>query len=101
MKYYLKFFIKIVDILYILIYNYKYAQDVHNKYRKGDIVNLEYLRECRKKKFKTQRLASESMDISFEMYRSIELGRRIGTIDTIAKICKALDMDANILLNLK
>ena len=24
-----------------------------------------------------------------------------GTIDTIAKICKALDMDANILLNLR
>ena len=44
---------------------------------------------------------SESMNISFEMYRSVELGRRIGTVDTIVKICKALDMDANILLNLK
>ena len=61
-------------------------------------MNLEYLRECRKKKFKSQRLASESMNISFEMYRSIELGRRIGTVDTI---CKTLDMDANILLDLK
>lgn len=64
-------------------------------------MNLEYLRACRKKKFKSQRLASESMNISFEMYRSIELGRRIGTVDTIVKICKALDMDANILLNLR
>lgn len=64
-------------------------------------MNLEYLRECRKKKFKTQRLASKSMNISFEMYKSIELGRRTGTIDTIVKICKELDMDANILLNLK
>jgi transcriptional regulator with XRE-family HTH domain len=65
------------------------------------IMNLEYLRECRKKKFKSQRLASESINISFEMYRSIELGRRIGTVDTIVKICKTLDMDANILLDLK
>lgn len=64
------------------------------------IINLEYLKECRKKKFKSQRLASESMNISFEMYRSIELGRRIGTVDTIVKICKTLDMDANILLDL-
>lgn len=64
-------------------------------------MNLEYLRECRKKKFKTQRLASESMNISFEMYKSIESGRRIGTIDTIVEICKTLDMDANILLNLR
>lgn len=64
-------------------------------------MNLEYLRECRKKKFKSQRLASESMNISFEMYRSIELGRRIGAVDTIVKICKTLDMDANILLDLK
>ena len=64
-------------------------------------MNLEYLRECRKKKFKSQRLASESMNISFEMCRSIELGRRIGTVDTIVKICKTLDMDANILLDLK
>ena len=64
-------------------------------------MNLEYLRACRKKKFKSQRLASESMNISFEMYRSIELGRRIGNVDTIVKICKALDMDANILLNLR
>ena len=64
-------------------------------------MNLEYLRECRKKKFKSQRLASESMNISFEMYRYIELGRRIGTVDTIVKICKALDMDVNILLDLK
>ena len=63
-------------------------------------MNLEYLRECRKKKFKSQRLASESMNISIEMYRSIELGRRIGTVDTIVKICKTLDMDANILLDL-
>ena len=65
------------------------------------IMNLEYLRASRKKKFKSQRLASESMNISFEMYRSIELGRRIGTVDTIVKICKTLDMDANILLDLK
>lgn len=64
-------------------------------------MNLEYLRECRKKEFKSQRLASESMNIYFEMYRSIELGRRIGTVDTIVKICKTLDMDANILLDLK
>lgn len=67
----------------------------------GDNMNLEYLKKCRKKKFKNQTLAAEHIGLSFDMYSSIEMGRRSGTIDTIAKICKALDMDANILLNLK
>lgn len=67
----------------------------------GDNVNLEYLKECRKKKFKNQSSAAEYIGISFDMYSSIEMGRRSGTIDTIVKICKVLDMDANILLNLK
>ena len=69
--------------------------------RKDDNMNLEYLKKCRKKKFKNQTLAAEHIGLSFDMYSSIEMGRRSGTIDTIAKICKALDMDANILLNLR
>ena len=59
----------------------------------GDNMNLEYLKECRKKKFKNQTSAAEHIGLSFDMYSSIEMGRRTGTIDTIVKICKALEID--------
>lgn len=64
-------------------------------------MNLEYLKQSRLAKGYNQTQAAENIGISMQMYQYIEQGRRSGTIDTIAKICKALDMDANILLNLK
>ena len=64
-------------------------------------MNLEYLKKCRKRKFKNQKLAAKSIGISPAMYQYIEQGRRLGTIETIVNMCKVLEMDANILLNLK
>lgn len=64
-------------------------------------MNLEYLKQCRIAKGYNQAQAADNIGISMQMYQYIEQGRRSGTIDTIVKICKALDMDANILLNLK
>lgn len=64
-------------------------------------MNLEYLKECRKKKFKNQKLAADSIGVSYTMYQYIEQGRRTGTIETVVSMCKVFEMDANILLNLK
>ena len=64
-------------------------------------MNLEYLKKCRKRKFKNQKLAAESIGVSHTMYQYIEQGRRSGTIETVISMCKILEMDANILLNLK
>ena len=64
-------------------------------------MNLEYLKKCRKRKFKNQKLAAESIGISYAMYQYIEQGRRSGNIETIVRMCRVLEMDANILLNLK
>lgn len=64
-------------------------------------MNTKYLRECRLKKFTSQEKAAEYVGISFQMYRSIETGRRVGTLATVTKLCKAFDMDANKLLDLE
>lgn len=64
-------------------------------------MNTNYLRECRLKMFTSQKKAAEYIGISFQMYRSIETGRRVGTLETVTRLCKAFNMDANKLLNLE
>lgn len=64
-------------------------------------MDLDYLKKCRLKKEYTQQSIANEVGISKIMYHSIENGKRVGNIMVIAKICKALDMDANILLGLR
>lgn len=64
-------------------------------------MNIQYLRECRQHIGYTRRQISEILNISYDMYVSIECGRRNCSVSILINLCKALDMDANILLGLK
>lgn len=64
-------------------------------------MNIQYLRECRLKKFSSQEKAAMYVGISTQMYKYIETGRRVGTLETVTRLCKAFNMDANKLLNLE
>lgn len=56
------------------------------------------VKELRRKQSLTQEALAEKLDISTSFLGHIERGTRIASLETLAKLCQALDTDPNYLL---
>ena len=56
------------------------------------------VKELRRKQNLTQEALAEKLDISTSFLGHIERGTRIASLETLVKLCIALDMDPNYLL---
>ena len=63
-------------------------------------MNLEYLTEQRSLKNLTQKQVAQMIDIEYGSYRKVEIGLKSVSLKTFTKLVKALELDANKLLNI-
>lgn len=56
------------------------------------------VKDLRRKKHMTQEELSEKIDVSASFLGHIERGTRIASLETLVKLCQALDADPNYLL---
>lgn len=63
-------------------------------------MNLEYLKEQRSLKNLTQKQVAQMIDIEYGSYRKVEIGLKSVSLKTFTKLVKALELDANKLLNI-
>ena len=64
-------------------------------------MNKKYLRECRISKKYSQKELGKKIGVTESTISQWESGCKNPKVSTLIELCKLLDMDANILLNLK
>lgn len=64
-------------------------------------MNREYLIRCRKEMGYNQAELADLLGITDSVVSHWEVGRKNPKVSTLIELCKLLNMDANVLLNLK